>query len=136
MILIIIFPLFYLCTIGENTSWAQEDIYTLAHGDIFAELRRAPVVFSHGIHEEALDAEGCGICHHVPDKQTGKLIYVEDEELPCKECHGAKRKATSSALREAYHGSCTLCHRALRKDENKKSGPTTCGECHKTNRLE
>ncbi len=110
---------------------AQEEIYTLAHSDIFGKLRREPVVFPHHLHEEALDVEGCGICHHAPDKQTGRLVYIEDEELSCMECHGEREEGIISALREAYHGSCTPCHRTRQKEKNKKSGPTTCGECHK-----
>jgi hypothetical protein len=34
------------------------------------------------------------------------------------------------SLRDASHASCTKCHRALKK-QDKKAGPTTCGECHK-----
>ncbi len=111
--------------------WAQEEIYTLAHSDVFGELRREPVVFLHLLHEEALEVEGCDICHHTPDKQTGKLLSIEDEELSCMECHGEREKGSIPALREAYHGSCTPCHRTRQKEKNKKSGPTTCGECHK-----
>jgi len=118
--------------IGEgDTASAHEDTYTLAHRDIFGDLRRGPVVFLHRAHEEALDVEGCGICHHVPDEKTGDLVYAEDEEMACKECHGPRERGTVSGLREAYHRSCTLCHRSLQKAGRKKSGPTTCGECHR-----
>ena len=136
IVVTILFPVLCLWILGERASWAQDDTYTLAHGDVFAEFRRAPVAFPHGVHEEALDAEGCGVCHHAPDEETGQLIYVEDEELSCTECHGAKQEGTAPALREAYHGSCTPCHRTLRRDGNKQSGPTTCGECHKTSSAE
>ncbi len=123
--------LFCLGTLGDNALRAHEETYTLAHRDVFGELRRDPVVFKHRIHEEALDAEGCGVCHHTPDEKTGQLSYVEDDELSCKECHGPEKTADASALREAYHGNCTPCHRTRGKVESSKSGPTTCGECHK-----
>jgi hypothetical protein len=35
------------------------------------------------------------------------------------------------ALREAFHGSCTNCHRNQIKNDHPKSGPTTCGGCHR-----
>jgi hypothetical protein len=109
---------------------AQEADYILAHTDIFGKLRRPQVSFSHEIHSETLEEEGCGICHHVDDDQTGKLVYVEGEELSCKECHDQRKENNKSALREAFHGSCTVCHRRLIKNSNPKAGPTTCGGCH------
>ena len=116
------------------TAWtvsvAQEADYILAHQDIFGKLRRPSVNFSHDIHSETLESDGCGICHHVPDDQSGKLVYVEDEELGCKECHVQLKDNQIPALREAYHGNCTACHRRLIKDGQPQSGPTTCGGCH------
>ena len=111
-------------------STAQEAEYNLAHQDIFDKLRRPAVSFSHEIHSEALEEEGCGICHHVPDEQTGRLVYLEGEELSCLECHVQQKDNRKPALREAFHGSCTVCHRRLINDSNPKSGPTTCGGCH------
>jgi hypothetical protein len=113
-----------------SVSIAQEADYILAHQDIFGQLRRPSVNFSHDIHAEALDSDGCGICHHVPDEQSGKLVYVEGEELSCKECHARLKENQIPALREAYHGNCTACHRRLIKDGQPQSGPTTCGGCH------
>jgi len=111
-------------------SIAQEAEYNLAHQDIFGKLRRPQVSFSHEIHSETLEEEGCGICHHVQDDQTGKLVYVEGEELSCLECHAQQKDNHTPALREAFHGSCTGCHRRLIKNSNPKAGPTTCGGCH------
>ncbi len=111
-------------------SAAQEADYILAYQDIFGKLRRPQVDFSHEIHSETLEDEGCGICHHVQDDQTGKLVYVEGEEFVCMECHVQQKDNHISALREAFHGSCTVCHRRLIKDSNPKAGHTTCGGCH------
>jgi hypothetical protein len=120
-----------LCGIAVWTdSIAQEAEYDLAHQDIFGKLRRPQVSFSHEIHAETLEEEGCGICHHVQDDQSGKLVYLEGEELSCKECHIQQKDHHKSGLREAFHGSCTVCHRRLIKNNNPKSGPTTCGGCH------
>ncbi len=127
--LLIIGPVLWSLIIWTD-SIAQEAEYNLAHMDIFGKLRRPQVSFSHEIHSETLEEEGCEICHHVADDQTGKLVYVEGEELSCKECHGRQKENNQSALREAFHGSCTACHRRLIKNSNPKSGPTTCGACH------
>ena len=110
---------------------AQEAEYHLAHRDIYGKLRRPPVYFSHERHADALTDGGCGVCHHARDDQTGKLVYVEGEEIGCKECHLRQKSQGRPALREAYHGSCTGCHRRLIKRGNPKIGPTTCGGCHK-----
>ena len=113
-----------------TNSIAQESEYNLAHHDIFGKLRRPSVNFSHDIHSEALDSDGCGICHHVPDEQSGKLVYAEGEEISCKECHVRLKDNQIPALREAYHGNCTVCHRRLIKGGQQQTGPTTCGGCH------
>ena len=109
---------------------AQEDIYRLAYEDIFGKLRRPAVDFDHEGHSAALEDEGCGACHHAPDKDTGRLVYVEDEEVSCSECHGADPDGEAPALRQAFHGSCNQCHRKRVKTVNNFKGPTTCGECH------
>jgi Class III cytochrome C family len=106
---------------------AQEDTYELAHEDVFGKLQRPPVTFPHDIHMDGLE---CGACHHVYDEDEGALVPVDDPDTGCTECHGAHKEGDQPALREAYHGGCTACHREkARKSE--KTGPTTCGECHK-----
>ena len=112
-------------------SWAQDDQYILAHEDIFGQLRRAPVLFSHESHESFLEDEGCGACHHSQDEESGQLVYVEGEELSCWECHGRDKENRTPALQRAYHGSCTVCHRASKRQDKTKNAPTTCGECHR-----
>ena len=112
-------------------SGAQEAEYNLAYQEIFGKLRRPQVGFSHEIHAETLEEDGCGVCHHVQDDQSGKLVYLEGEELSCLECHIQQQDNHKPGLREAFHGSCTVCHRRLIKNNHPKSGPTTCGGCHK-----
>jgi len=109
---------------------AQEDVYDIAYTDILGGLRRPAVYFPHDMHMEALEDAGCGACHHAPDPDTGKLVYMEDEEVSCVECHGADALGDTPALREAFHGSCTVCHRKMKKTGTSAGGPTTCGECH------
>ena len=118
-------------TVSRSWLMAQEDEYHLADTDVFGKLRRPAVKFSHAIHCDNLMDAGCGKCHHNPDSKTGKLVYIEGEELSCRECHQAQKENHKPALREAFHGSCTVCHRDMIKTANRESGPTTCGGCHK-----
>jgi hypothetical protein len=117
--------------VGWQASIAQEEEYILAHDDVFGNLRRPEVSFSHKVHTESLENSGCGVCHHSPDDKTGQLVYIEGEEGSCKECHDLKKEDNTPALREAFHGNCTNCHRNKINSDNLKSGPTTCGGCHK-----
>lgn len=117
-----------------STTLAQEEVYRIEYSDIFGALRRPVVEFPHEAHVETLENSECGACHHAPDPDTGKLVYMEDEEVSCVECHGADKQEDTPALREAFHGSCTVCHRRMRnrmrKSNTVATGPTTCGECH------
>ncbi len=117
--------------LGWQASMAQEAEYLLAHDDVFGRLRRPEVRFSHENHAERSENKGCGVCHHTPDDKTGRLVYLEGDERPCEECHASQKEDRTPALREAFHGSCTNCHRRQIKSDNLGSGPTTCGGCHK-----
>lgn len=130
-ILALLIGLVLLGALERQASMAQEEEYTLAHEDVFGKLRRPQVVFSHENHVESLDDKGCGVCHHTPDDDTGQLAYIEGEERSCKECHGLQKEDRTPALREAFHGSCTHCHRNQINTDKLKSGPTTCGGCHR-----
>ena len=110
---------------------AQDDVITIRNEKVFGKSRRPPVVFRHGLHMTALEQEGCGVCHHILDKSTGKLAYGEGEEQGCAECHAAQEKDGRIGLREAFHGSCVSCHRTLAREGQTNKGPATCGECHK-----
>jgi hypothetical protein len=128
---VIIIGLLLTGAVSRTLTLAQEDEYNLADTDVFGKLRRPLVKFSHAIHSDNLMDTGCGICHHNPDNKTGELVYIEGEELSCRECHEAQKENHKPALREAFHGSCTVCHRDLIKTDSRKTGPTTCGGCHK-----
>jgi len=130
-IVVIFVGLLLTAATSRTALMAQEDEYNLAYTDVFGKLRRPLVRFSHTIHSDNLSDAGCGICHHNPDNKTGKLVYIEGEELSCRECHDAQKENHKLALREAFHGSCTVCHRDMIKTDKHKTGPTTCGGCHK-----
>jgi hypothetical protein len=128
--LAIIVGLAMAVAVGWPPSIAQEAEYILAHDDVFGGLRRPAVAFSHERHEESLENGSCAACHHSPDDPSGKLAYIEGDERSCKECHELNKADDIPALREAFHGNCTHCHRKQIKSGNLKSGPTTCGGCH------
>ena len=132
-IVTLIIGLVLVGAVGWQVSMAQEEEYNLAHEDVFGNLRRPQVFFSHEIHVDNLEDGGCGKCHHSPDDDTGQLVYIDGDEQPCAECHGLQKEDRILALREAYHTNCTGCHRDLIKSGNLQSGPTTCGECHRKN---
>lgn len=122
--------LLFTGTIFFSFAQAQEEFYRIEHKDVFGKLRRPAIDFAHEDHVDALEETGCGACHHTPDETSGKLVYIEDEEVSCSECHTAKKDGDTPALREAFHGSCNGCHRQMIKKTENFKGPTTCGECH------
>ena len=73
--------------------------------------KKPGVSFDHAKHSGSID---CFKCHH---KSTDKAAIKS-----CFDCHGADAAAPS--VKDAFHGSCTACHKAEGK------GPTKCKECH------
>lgn len=49
----------------------------------------------------------------------------QDDLKDCKVCHGDKTGKIENFTKDAAHKLCKGCH------EEKKAGPTKCGECHK-----
>ena len=131
LMVLIITGLLLMGVLSLTGSMAQEDEYDLGHTDVFGSLRRPMVKFSHAVHSDSLVEAGCGVCHHSRDDKTGKLVYIEGQELSCKDCHDTQKENHKPALREAFHGSCTVCHRDMIKTDRPNTGSTTCGGCHK-----
>ncbi len=129
--LFLFFGLVFIFSLNRVSVWAQEDVYRLGDVETLWTLRRPPVDFPHDAHESSLGDEACRVCHHDYDESKEQLIYFPGEEQPCQECHEAKRQSKSDmpGLRQAYHGSCTVCHRQ-RVKTSQTAGPTTCGGCH------
>ncbi len=107
---------------------AQEDIITIEHKDALKGLQRPPVKFTHEKHADRYP--NCTECHHTYEYQSGKRANNwNGEGQPCSECHKAKEDGKKVSLMNAYHETCTGCHRTL-GTEGKKAGPVTCGDCH------
>lgn len=47
------------------------------------------------------------------------------ESMECKTCHGEGTPGKIELGKDKAHALCKKCH------EDKKAGPTKCGECHK-----
>jgi len=119
----------FLTGAWQSGSFAQSEETENISIYIFSNKQRPAPAFDHKLHEDAFDDGGCAACHHVLDEEKGKLVYEEEEADACIECHAAQAEEGIPAIREAYHESCTVCHRQMIKSE-KKAGPTTCGQCH------
>jgi hypothetical protein len=83
-------------------------------------LERPPVIFFHSRHTDALTSvkRDCTACHMTDDNGRLSLKF--------------KRLADADAqtVSDTYHLNCIACHRDM-KAQNRKSGPLTCGECHR-----
>lgn len=101
-------------------------------------VRRPPAVTSriapafdlslHARHMEAYP-DKCETCHHVWDEASQKLVYREDTEEACRNCHGEVAVDDTPSLADAVHRDCVGCHleRAGRAAE---AGPVGCDGCH------
>jgi hypothetical protein len=83
-------------------------------------LDRAPVNFFHDRHTKALEneKEGCELCH------MKGIDNIFDFTYPAK-----KDDASKEAFTNSFHDECIGCH-TTRNEEDKETGPITCGECH------
>lgn len=127
----ILFLIIFMMIFRNDATIAQDDIPVKAPLAVFSSGPRPIPDFDHSLHESTFAEENsCAKCHHVQDNETNNLIYMENEEASCSECHSEKKDSSIPALREASHSSCTGCHRIMRK-QKLQAGPITCGECHK-----
>jgi c(7)-type cytochrome triheme protein len=118
---------------------AQPEEIMLDDHTVFTNRERPAVAFPHMDHINS--GIECKTCHH--RFKGGKNILDEmelqegAEGLKCPSCHKEKPgfrfapdlDPTKRNLQQAFHRQCIGCHRQL-KQEGKKSGPVTCGQCH------
>ncbi|MBI5532421.1 MAG: hypothetical protein HY898_06885 [Deltaproteobacteria bacterium] len=81
-------------------------------------LQRPATRFDHALHTDALESEGCAVCH---DKGGTGAILGPFLTLP--------KNASRDELMDSYHHKCTGCHQE-RARRRAKAGPQTCGDCH------
>ncbi len=97
----------------------RADIITIDTLRHFGKLERPPVVFLHDAHTRALqkNRQDCSVCH-LPEK--GRLS-VKFERL---------KDDSKKGVMDIYHSQCIGCHQK-RAAAGEKSGPVTCGDCHR-----
>lgn len=78
----------------------------------------------HFRHAES-NLEQCEHCHHVYDETQQRLVYKENEEQSCRNCHKEEKIDNTISLERAAHYKCFACHL-----DNPDTGPTTCAGCH------
>jgi hypothetical protein len=104
---------------GAAAGEPRADVVIIAGLKSFGPLERSPVLFLHDKHTEALDKKGrdCSACHK---REKDRLVarYMRTEDVGRQE------------VMRVYHDNCIACHTdMLAKAE--KSGPVTCGGCHR-----
>ena len=106
-------------TTASDTAKAVDRFIFISIEKDFEKLERAPVRFNHDKHTAALEPEGCDRCH--PKDEKGAILSTFPK---------IRNEKNATALMDSFHDECTGCHQK-RAAENKKTGPATCGECHR-----
>ena len=84
--------------------------------------------YLHYQHEKAMEKK-CELCHHIYDEEQKKLIYKEETESSCRDCHRQTDQDSRRAYRKVAHADCINCHMEKVK-EGKDAGPSDCMKCH------
>ncbi len=107
---------------GDDTTSSDNEVSPrfITIPEHIEDLDRAPVKFFHDKHTEALKDEKdlCSLCHAKGSDNNFDFTYPEKKD------DATKKKYTKS-----LHDNCIECHTS-RNDQNLKTGPLTCGECH------
>jgi hypothetical protein len=97
----------------------KENTFIIARTDIFGQLQRPGVFFNHGLHTRTYKADGCSTCHKrdAAGQLSFSRLFVNYQK-------------GKESVRDSFHDQCIGCHRQ-RLQEHRKSGPVTCGNCHR-----
>jgi hypothetical protein len=119
---------------------ARADIITIDTLKVFGYLEKPAVVFLHDQHTEALKKKekDCSACHlsqersnKIPGTFKAAVNGIDPLSPKFKRLEDTARKE----VMDVYHTFCISCHTDMAA-EGDKSGPVTCGECHKETDLE
>jgi hypothetical protein len=105
------------------------DLIVIAHEALFGSLERPPVEFPHDRHARARQEAGedCTACHVAGPSGRLSPFYLRPEP---ESAEPAGDGPDAGEVLELYHQGCIGCHQELR-EAGSKSGPVTCGECHR-----
>lgn len=109
---------------GAVEQTPRPDLVEIDIRELFDEPERARVQFPHDLHTNAVSEENedCSLCHRVREDSLLSPKYMRLEDPGGEE------------LMELYHENCIACH-TERADAGVKTGPVTCGECHRLDPL-
>lgn len=124
----------------------------------YKEHTKGIVEFTHKKHAEDyakkypdLYKDGCGACHHSDKGEPLKNLKAGDDVQDCISCHKKPsemprdekralrdKKASRDEVKkaeleyhaEAIHENCKGCHRDFKKQTGSRAAPTTCSQCH------
>ena len=100
-------------------AFAQPDILKIENK--YTKRLKASVTLNHKKHADTIS---CSECHHEWKKEEKKPPQI------CNECHKEKVEEKKVGLKNAYHNTCTGCHKKLTA-QGKNAGPTVkCVDCH------
>jgi hypothetical protein len=97
----------------------RADMITIDYLKTFGKLERPAVVFLHDKHTAALEKQNkdCMTCHLSENNRLGpKFKRLKDTH--------------KTEVMDIFHTQCTACHREMAANDE-KSGPVSCGDCHK-----
>jgi hypothetical protein len=104
---------------SESEMQQRPDIIQIDSMQQFGKLERPTVTYLHQKHTEALEKKNkdCKACHLTEkDRLVFKYMRLDD--------------SSPNAVMDVYHSNCIACHQQTAA-ANEKSGPLTCGECHR-----
>jgi len=106
-------------TRDQQTDSKRSDVIIIDMLKTHGTLERPDVEFPHDLHTQALQKiqKDCTVCH-VPEKDRISLKF------------GRTKDGSKTEVADIYHSKCIECHKQI-ASTNEKSGPVTCGECHK-----
>jgi hypothetical protein len=106
----------------------RADLVVIAVAGEVAE--RPAVAFPHDLHTDAVSEDGgdCSTCHKTREDGYLSTLYMRLSDADVDD--GDDGDVEAEDLMELYHGNCIDCHNRM-AGEGKKSGPVTCGECHR-----
>ncbi|UCH22552.1 MAG: cytochrome C [Deltaproteobacteria bacterium] len=104
---------------SDDAAKVRADIITIDYLKTFGELERPPVLFLHDKHTAVLEKKnkGCQTCHLSENNQlVPKFKRLKDTD--------------KTEVMDIFHTQCIACHRQTAANKE-KSGPVSCGDCHK-----
>ncbi len=119
---------------------ARADMITIDSLKVFGYLEKPPVVFFHDAHTEALKKKDkdCSACHLAQEKSNkipGTFKAAVNGIDPLSPKFKRLEDTARKEVMDVYHTFCISCHNEMAA-EGDKSGPVTCGECHKETEIQ